>query len=662
MSIEINQIDEPTKIIIDKPIFKRKSKRDNLDDGEYENDNNEDDQIRKSSFKRHFNDSKSQNILKSSELVDTNKWIPSIDNECPLDKEKIIGGIPLCLHLEKDGLKNIHLLEDANTLEDIGIKSQLKNPFLKYQLQVLNKENLTNGPLLDDSNSSSHCFTPLQWELYKYTSEYQDLLYPNLSFNNSQELINIYSLHVLNHLMKTRDTIIRNTDKINAKEPSAASSKNNNVSNNNKKMKLSENNESSIRDQGFTRPKVLILVPFRSSAVDIINTICKISGSTHVDGMDKFEEGFSVEEDAMDEKKPQDFKWLFKGNIDDCFKIGIKFMKKKMKLFSPFYTSDIIVASPLGLKLVIGNEEDKKQDYDFLSSIEITWLHNADVFQMQNWEHIRAIFEHLNLKPKESHDCDFSRIKSYYLDEKSKYVRQNIINSQMITPEIMNLFNNQCNNIAGKIKINVQYKSELSKTLTVTKQKGISQIFNRIPGDNIVDSDEKRFQYFIKQVLPQLNNSHNKQKGIFIYIPSYFDFVRVRNYLKDNKYDFMSLSEYTPTSEISRARGEFFHGKLTFLLCTERFHFFRRYKIRGIKQMVFYSLPEYSQFYSEFVEMVCNTYTNNNNNNNNIPSTDHTIQIVSHFMTLDKLKLERIMGSKRVEKMLSSLKDSFIFV
>ena len=51
-----------------------------------------------------------------------------------------------------------------------------------------------------------------------------------------------------------------------------------------------------------------------------------------------------------------DFKKTFQGNIDDNFRIGLTVSKNTVRLYSKFYDSDIILASPLGLREVIGLE------------------------------------------------------------------------------------------------------------------------------------------------------------------------------------------------------------------------------------------------------------------------------------------------------------------
>jgi U3 small nucleolar RNA-associated protein 25 len=46
---------------------------------------------------------------------------------------------------------------------------------------------------------------------------------------------------------------------------------------------------------------------------------------------------------------------------------------------------------------------------------------------------------------------------------------------------------------------------------------------------------------------------------------------------------------------VTRARSAFFHGEKTYLLMTERFQFFRRVVVRGIRHVVFYGLPQTKQ-------------------------------------------------------------------
>ena len=78
----------------------------------------------------------------------------------------------------------------------------------------------------------------------------------------------------------------------------------------------------------------------------------------------------------------------------------------------------------------------------------------------------------------------------------------------------------------------------------------------------------------VLQILPDFSGELTKQTAIFI--PSYFDFVRVRNHMKRAELSYCLLSEYTKTSQVSRVRSQFYHKQRHFLLYTERLHFFRR--------------------------------------------------------------------------------------
>ena len=54
--------------------------------------------------------------------------------------------------------------------------------------------------------------------------------------------------------------------------------------------------------------------------------------------------------------KPSSYTATFSGNTDDCFRLGVAVRGKVVRLFADFYSADIIVASPLGLRTVIGAE------------------------------------------------------------------------------------------------------------------------------------------------------------------------------------------------------------------------------------------------------------------------------------------------------------------
>ena len=72
----------------------------------------------------------------------------------------------------------------------------------------------------------------------------------------------------------------------------------------------------------------------------------------------RFLEEFSEPEGTAERVgfNPEDFRAMFAGNIDDCFRVGMAVMSKGLKLYTEFYSSDIILASPLGLRAIIGGK------------------------------------------------------------------------------------------------------------------------------------------------------------------------------------------------------------------------------------------------------------------------------------------------------------------
>ncbi|CAO3627587.1 unnamed protein product [Mucor hiemalis] len=322
--------------------------------------------------------------------------------------------------------KTISEMPKIESLQDVKVKQRIANCWPTANKDVLKKNKGT--------------FTPLQNSLFSQMNNYRDMVFCNRELSNAKEIRNAYVLHALNHVTKTRDRVLKNNSKL-------------------AKAQKEGGDAGEMRDQGFTRPKVLIVLPFRNTVVDVVDTFIKLSGTEQHENKNRLFEQFNLrEEEAVDTSKPADYLQNFQGNIDDHFRLGIKFAKKSMKLFSDFYNADVIIASPLGLRTLIGTEGDKKRDFDFLSSIELVIMDQSNHFLMQNWEHIEHIFQHLNLTPKDGHGCDISRIKSWYLDGKAKYLRQTLVFADFLTPEFNALFNKHLKNVSGKLKIKSNFE------------------------------------------------------------------------------------------------------------------------------------------------------------------------------------------------------------
>lgn len=567
------------------------------DDDEEEEDENEEidsDDEERDPFDTHFNNMDSKAVDELSTAFG-NREVRYRSIKTILDEEEeAIYSVPCKVGEEKK-------------VEDPTIKQSINSYFLKKRLRIQN----------DLMDNKSDVLTRIQKKLVDPMFQYKDILYQYDSYEKDEdEYRELYALHVLNHVYKTRDKIIKNN------------------------QKLQDSPDSEFLDQGFTRPKVLIIAPTRDAAYHIVSKIIDKSGLDQVDKKGKFRDQF-YDPSFPPNSKPKSFQHIFKGNTNDFFVLGVKFTRKAIKLYSNFYQSDIIVCSPLGLQMIVENTDKKKRQDDFLSSIEITIIDQFHSIEYQNYTHLFTIFDHLNKIPQQQHDADFSRIRMWYINDQAKLFRQTMIFSKYISPTANSLLNIKCKNIEGRWKNHKIISSDESSIGSLgLKVRQIFQRFNPM-SNSVADEPDYRFKFFTSVIIPNITKTTGYDDGTLIYIPDYSDYIRVRNYLKDKtSILFGDINEYSEQRQLTSNRSLFNQGRMKVLLYTERLHHYRRYEIKGVKNVVFYKPPGDPEFYKEVVRFIGKTVF--------LGNADLNISTVRCcYSKLDGLALEKIVGTKR---------------
>ncbi|CAK7262957.1 rRNA-binding ribosome biosynthesis protein utp25 [Sporothrix epigloea] len=517
-------------------------------------------------------------------------------------------------------------------------------------------------------------FDTVQQTLAPLLFNYHDTLFCERTPQNGEALRRLASVHVINHVLKTRDRVLKNNEKLarlaRRKEEAGEMTVDDD----------DDDDDSTFRDQGYNRPKVLILLPTRQSCARMVDAICAVYQPEQQENRKRFDEAYVDKNATIAADRPADFRDLFEGNDDDMFRLGLKFTRKTIKFFSQFYNSDIIIASPLGLRIAMGSEDTlatslaaskrknskPKTDFDFLSSIEVVLLDQTDALLMQNWEHVEHIFSHLNLLPRDNHDYDISRLRSWYLDDRAKFYRQTIVLSAVHTPALAELFRRFCHNVAGRVRVQAgEYKGVVGRIGV----RGVKQTFSRFDVAAIDAEPDARFDYFIKAVVPMMiaktrgsssgSTAANRSSGVLVYIPSYLDFVRVRNWFATSvavaNVSFGAISEYASVSEASRAMSHFLTGRHRVLLYSERAHHFRRHQINGVRTVILYGLPENPVFYTE----ITGGFLARSQRSQKLEPGQGAVRAM--FSQYDAFRLERIVGSASVSQMLRSRSDTFVF-
>ena len=135
-----------------------------------------------------------------------------------------------------------------------------------------------------------------------------------------------------------------------------------------------------------------------------------------------------------------------------------------------------------------------------------------------------------------------------------------------------------------------------------------------------------------------------------VFVSSYFDFVKVRNWFKSADLDCSEVSEYSRDKKIAEARDMFYHNEKHFLLYTERSHFYRRFRLKGIRHLIFYQPPTFGWMFSELCNLLQKSYQNPRG------GTDSNMSISVLYTKYDVQRLSLSVGTDTAASILSSTK------
>jgi U3 small nucleolar RNA-associated protein 25 len=90
------------------------------------------------------------------------------------------------------------------------------------------------------------------------------------------------------------------------------------------------------------------------------------------------------------------------------------------------------------------------------------------------------------------------------------------------------------------------------------------------------------------------------------------------------------------------------------LLYTERAHFYHRWSIRGVQDVVFYGVPLHGGYYAEIVNLMEGGRAGGGSG-----SAHGTVTAM--FSAYDRLALARVVGASRADKMVTGESPTYMF-
>lgn len=153
---------------------------------------------------------------------------------------------------------------------------------------------------------------------------------------------------------------------------------------------------------------------------------------------------------------------------------------------------------------------------------------------MQNWDHVSEVLRRVNETPKRDHNTDFSRVRPWVLEGQGARFRQTVVLTRYLDPVLTATFKRKSSSGSsssdggsGNYRGALRMKRVVEKGASVCQVAlQVKQVFQKVPCTQPRLQGDVRFEYMVRRVLPEVRRL--QQKRTLVFIPSYYDFVRLR--------------------------------------------------------------------------------------------------------------------------------------
>ena len=361
---------------------------------------------------------------------------------------------------------------------------------------------------------------------------------------------------------------------------------------------------------GFVRPRVLVVLNYKYQFRDLVDRLYALGSiQPKPEVLERLEAEFESEDTAL----------------MNNFTIGVVFTAKSLQITTNLQHADIIFANPKHLVENVSNSAS------LLSSIEIVYVHKFSQFLMEDFSVFATLFETINQVPEHSHvDQDFRTVRPVHANHLSKFARQAIFYSELMSIELNAVINKFSLNYKGILKAKVFYPKPAYRP-------GISFSFKRLNVPRLATEYEDRYNFFGTEVWSDIRKNELYHNSI-IFVNSYLLYKRLQKYLKEKHSPVGFISEHTPKNKVQSNFARFNNGEHKYLLVTERALHFKVCEPKRYKHIIFYNLPFSQQTFDGLIEDL---------------EDDKDNQLVVLFSRKDVYELERLVGTTKALEFLN---------